>query len=190
MHRGTLHARVALSACCVLAGCGGAAQQTRVVRGAQPSGSGIPTIRSWSEALTRSDLLAASALFAIPSLAQIDPAGPVGRITRAADARALDESLPCGAKLLDARPRGRYVDALFLLTQRPGVRCDGPGGTARVAFRIAAGKIAEWRRLPDEAGDSSRGTAPSPQPQPQPTVPGVPSPGNPTTTPSPQQRSV
>lgn len=179
MRRGLLPSFTALYACAALAGCGGSQRGTSAV-------GGVGTVRSWSEALTRSDLAGAAALFAIPSLAQIDPRGAVARITKAADARALDASLPCGAKLLDARARGGYIDALFLLTQRPGVRCDGPGGTARVAFRISAGRISEWRRIADEPGDSSRGTAPR-QPQ---TEPSQPVPHNPTTTPLPQERSV
>lgn len=184
MHLGRFQTCLALlSAGSALAGCGSASQRAATT----PSGAG--TVRSWSEALTRGDLAGASALFAIPSLAQIDPAGPVGRIAKPADAHALDESLPCGAKLLDARAGGGYIDALFLLTQRPGARCDGPGGTARVAFRIRAGKIVEWRRIADEPGDTDRGTAPKQQKPPQGT-PGQPGPNNPTTTPSPQERSV
>ncbi|GAC1435564.1 MAG: hypothetical protein NVSMB51_05240 [Solirubrobacteraceae bacterium] len=130
--------------------------------GSAGGGDPVGTVRAWSQALTRGDQVAAAALFAIPSIAQLDPTGPAGRIGARADARALDESLPCGARLLDARPRGRYIDALFLLTRRPGASCDGPGATARVAFRISDGKIAEWRRIADEPGDAARGTAPAP----------------------------
>ncbi|MCA1657654.1 MAG: hypothetical protein LC713_08125, partial [Actinobacteria bacterium] len=58
---------------------------------------------------------------------------------------------------LDTHPLDRYIDALFVLARRPGADCGaGVGGTARVAFVIRAGRIAVWRRLPDEPGDAAR----------------------------------
>jgi hypothetical protein len=66
-----------------------------------------------------------------------------------------------GGRLLSPEPKGRYVNALFRLTHRPGARCDAPGTTARTDFAIVGGKIAEWRRAPDEPGDPERPQAPS-----------------------------
>ncbi len=114
-------------------------------------------IRAWSQALARGDVGAASDYFATPSRVQIAPGQPVAVVRTAGDARAVNRALPCGAKLLDARRVGGYVDALFLLMRRPGADCGaGVGGTARVAFVIRTGKIAVWRRIADEPGDAAR----------------------------------
>ena len=44
---------------------------------------------------------------------------------------------------------GRYVAAVFRLTERPGGSCGrGTGSEAATAFVIRAGKIVEWRRVP------------------------------------------
>jgi hypothetical protein len=69
------------------------------------------------------------------------------------EAVAFNDTLPCGGRLVQAKQRGRYVDALFLLSDRPGSACDAPGATARAAFLIRKGKIAEWRRVGAEPGD-------------------------------------
>ena len=81
------------------------------------------------------------------------PGGPLQTIDTRADAEFFNLSLPCGGRLVKADRRGRYVDALFLLSDRPGSHCDAPGATARAAFLIRAGKIAEWRRVAGEPGD-------------------------------------
>ena len=102
---------------------------------------------------------------------------PIGTATEAVQANA---SLPCGALLLSADQRGRYVNALFRLTGRPGVGgtdCGtGAGQTARTNFVIAGGRIVEWIRAPDDPGDNGTPSAPSAPPAPtapQPTGPTV-----------------
>jgi hypothetical protein len=86
--------------------------------------------------------------------------------SQAAEANA---TLPCGALLISADRRGRYVNALFRLTGRPGLGgsgCDGGvGQTARTNFVIAHGRIVEWIRAPDDPGDNG---APRGQPNPSP----------------------
>jgi hypothetical protein len=86
--------------------------------------------------------------------------------SQAAEANA---TLPCGALLISADRRGRYVNALFRLTGRPGLGgsgCDGGvGQTARTNFVIAHGRIVEWIRAPDDPGDNG---APGGQPKPSP----------------------
>ena len=120
-------------------------------------------IRRWSDTLRGGDEVGAARYFAVPSIVQIQPGEPVYHITRRAQAVAFQAVLPCGARLLRAERDGRYVNALFRLTMRPGATCDAPGATARTDFVIRHGKIAEWRRAPDEPGDDQGdgGSAPS-----------------------------
>ena len=112
-------------------------------------------IRAWSDTLRRGDVRGAARYFALPSIVQIQPGGDQARITRRRQAIAFNFILPCGARLLRAERDGRYVNALFRLTERPGATCDAPGGTARTAFLIRDGKIVEWRRTPDKPGDDA-----------------------------------
>ena len=139
-----------------LGACGGGSRPPVVPAAAGSSGD-VPVIRAWSQALARGDVAAAAAYFATPSSVQIAPGQPVAVVRTGADARAVNLALPCGARLLDARRVGGYLDALFVLMRRPGADCGaGVGGTARVAFVIRAGKIAVWRRIADEPGDAAR----------------------------------
>ena len=114
-------------------------------------------IREWSDTLRGGDEVGAARFFAVPSIVQIQPGEPIYHITRRAEAVAFQAVLPCGARLLRAERDGRYVNALFRLTMRPGATCDAPGATARTDFVIRHGKIAEWRRAPDEPGDGGSG---------------------------------
>jgi hypothetical protein len=84
-----------------------------------------------------------------------------------AQAEAANETLSCGARLISADQRGRYVSALFRLTGRPGPgggNCgSGAGETARTNFLIANGRISAWIRAPEGPGENgSPGTATSP----------------------------
>jgi len=126
--------------------------------------SATRVIRRWSDTLRGGDEVGAARYFAVPSIVQIEPGQKTYRITRRAQAVAFQAVLPCGARLLSAVRDGRYVNALFRLTMRPGATCDAPGQTARTDFVIRGGKIREWRRAPDEPGDgggsSGGGSAP------------------------------
>jgi hypothetical protein len=124
--------------------------------------SATRVIRGWSDTLRRGDVDGAARYFALPSIVQIEPGGPAARITRREDAVAFQTILPCGAVFVSAVRDGRYVNALFRLTERPGATCDAPGATARTAFVIRRGKIAEWRRAPDEPGDANEDRSSSP----------------------------
>jgi len=130
-------------------------------------------IRAWSDALRRGDVRGAARFFALPSemIAGVDSNGQPAVITIAtqADAEVANEGLPCGAKFLSADRRGRYVNALFRLTDRPGQGggCGaGTGQTARTNFVIAGGRIVEWIRAPDDPGDNTGPTPPAPTPPP------------------------
>lgn len=129
------------------AGCG-AAHQTRLQRE-------VAVIRAWSGALRRGDVGAAAAYFALPSTFAN---GPTITIHDHAEARLVNESLPCGARLASATRRGRYVEAIFVLTGRPGpggTDCGSGAGTrATTDFLIRNGRIAAWIRAPSAPGSS------------------------------------
>jgi hypothetical protein len=114
----------------------------------------VAVIEGWTEALSDGDVKAAADYFALPSVAQNGPT-PLTLRTRGA-VTAFNRSLPCGAELVRARPAGRFINATFRLTDRPGGECgSGTGGLARTAFVIEDGKIVQWRRLADPRGGGS-----------------------------------
>jgi hypothetical protein len=151
-----------------------------------PGPSGVPAkpaavavIRAWSNALRRGDVHGAAQSFALPSVMVNGPDanGNVVVITirTRAQAQAANASLPCGATFISADQRGRYVNALFRLTDRPGPGggCStGTGQTARTNFVITDGRIVEWIRAPDDPGDNGGPPAPGPRSTPQ-TTPAV-----------------
>jgi hypothetical protein len=115
-----------------------------------PSGhESIMVIDEWVTTLNNGDAAEAARFFALPSVVQ-NGTPPLTLETRA-DAIEFNRSLPCGAKLVQAQPYGRFIAATFRLTERPGPgTCGaGVGGLARTAFLIRDGKIVQWRRLPD-----------------------------------------
>jgi len=122
----------------------------------------LAVIRGWSDSLRQGNLRAAARYFALPSLLINGPFTPDGEpkvtaIRTFAQAVSANASLPCGAMLISAQRRGRYVNALFRLTDRAGQGggCGtGVGGTARTNFLIRGGRIQEWIRAPDEPGDN------------------------------------
>jgi hypothetical protein len=144
----------------------------------------VSVIRAWSDALRRGDVRGAARYFALPSVMinGTDSAGQALVITIGSSAQAVEAnaSLPCGARLISADQRGRFVNALFRLTGRSGpggTDCgSGVGTTARTNFVIARGRIVEWLRAPSEPGDNgapstpAQPPAPSPSPGPLPTV--------------------
>jgi hypothetical protein len=96
------------------------------------------------------------------------------RIVTTVQAEAANATLPCGAQLISTDQRGRYVNALFRLTGRPGLGgtdCGGvTGATARTNFLIAHGRIVEWLRAPSDPGDSGTGSTPGQPVPPSPSV--------------------
>jgi len=121
---------------------------------------------------------AAARYFALPSRLQLVAGGPIAIIRRHQQVVAFNRLLPCGARLVNARQVGRYVDALFVLANRAGSRCDAPGASARTAFVVRGGLIVEWRRAPSEPGDPGLPAAPATPPRdaPAPSAPVVTSP--------------
>ena len=110
----------------------------------------IKVIRLWTEALRRSDVETASALWRVPS--KVQNGTPVLTLATASDVRLFNTSLSCGAQLVSALGgRNGFTVAVFKLTDRPGADCGtGTGNRARTAILVRGGKIAEWYRLPDD----------------------------------------
>jgi hypothetical protein len=134
------------------AGCGGGGEgrnggdEPRIPGSADPNATRV--IYDWVNALHAGRVEAASKYFAVPSLVQNGT--PPLRLGSRRAVVAFNRSLPCGAKLIHADAAGRFVNATFRLTERPGGACGpGAGAKARTAFVIRDGKIVEWRRLPD-----------------------------------------
>jgi hypothetical protein len=142
-----------LLACSILAACGSSSPKKAATIRTAPDPAATVVVRAWSEALRHGAVEEAAKLFAVPSRVQIVPGAALQTLDSRTDAEFFNFSLPCGGRLLKATRRGRYVDALFLLSDRPGSHCDAPGETARAAFLVRAGKIAEWRRVAGEPGD-------------------------------------
>lgn len=161
----------------LLGGCGGGeagSGQATTVPQAKPSAgesAAVRVIRRWSDALRRSDVERASALWAIPS--KVQNGTPVLTLETAATVRLFNDSLSCGSKLLSARAHHGFTIAVFLLTRRPGADCgSGTGNVARTAIRVRNGKIAEWYRLPDDPADGDGDPTDPTQPDPaQPVAP-------------------
>jgi hypothetical protein len=163
----------------LIGGCGGAGSAARRDTAAGTAlRQEVQVIRGWASALRRGDVDAAASYFALPSLFANGPgangATEVFRIRDPAAAREINASLPCGARLVSARTRGRYVDAIFTLTGRSGpggTDCEpGVGASAETYFLIAHGKIVDWFRAPTPA---TPGSPPNTTPT-TPTSPAVP----------------
>jgi hypothetical protein len=153
----------AVMAASVLAGCGA---RHAIVKVPHTDSAAVAVIRAWSTALRHGDVAAAARYFALPSVMVNGPdanGGPViETIHTRLEARVANASLPCGARFISADRRGRFINALFRLTDRPGVGggCgSGIGQTARTDFLIRGGRIVEWIRAPDDPGDNAPGPA-------------------------------
>jgi hypothetical protein len=148
-----------------LSGCGGSAgpevdeadsdktEEAEIPGGANQEEARV--IDEWSTALREGDVEAAAEHWRIPSFAQNGPPG--FQLTSREDVIAFNESLPCGAELIEAESRGEYTIATFELTERPGPgECgDGVGSTAKTAFGISEeGEIERWIRVVDSEDEA------------------------------------
>src|SRR3954447_9880507 len=166
---------LALAVALGAAGCGGSSSGDHKPASKKLPSSGRPAshpakegdikvIRGWVDTLRAGHVSAAAAYFAVPSVVQNGT--PPIRLRTRTQVRAFNGLLPCGAKLERTFAAGRYVAAVFKLTNRPGGRCGkGVGLEAATAFVIRGGKIAEWRRVPLPSEEQPPQPAPS-QPKP------------------------
>ena len=150
-------AATALSAI-ALAACGGADDESTVPGNADPEA--VEVIREWADELRSGDVEAAADRFEVPAI--VANGTPPVELTDREGIVRFNESLPCGAELTGAEREGRYVVGTFELTERPGWgECGaGAGETARTAFVIHDGRIAEWLRLADEPTPEQQSTGP------------------------------
>jgi hypothetical protein len=121
----------------------------------------VSVIRAWSNALRRGDVNGAARYFGLPSvfINGPDASGGVSLIVihSLQEAETINATLPCGAELLSTDQRGQYVNALFRLTNRPGLGggCgSGAGALARTNFVVTGGRIVRWIRAPNDPGDN------------------------------------
>jgi len=111
---------------------------------AAPPPSPPAIVRAWSRDLNANHNAAAAALFA-PGAKVIQPGVDV-RLT-AKLAIAFNESLPCGGRITRLQRHGNRVTATFLLIERPGHKCDGPGQKAAAVFVVQNGLIVSWQQV-------------------------------------------
>lgn len=146
----------------LVAGCGSEASSgkdnSRLLT-KQPAGKAVAVsqdasvVRAWADTLRRGDLDGAAALFAVPT--RVQNGTPLLELRSRAAIRDFNHALPCGARVLRTVRHHGYVIATFRLVDRMGPGavhpCGGKGAEASTAFKIVAGHIAEWRRVPTPA---------------------------------------
>jgi hypothetical protein len=167
-----------------LAACGGAAEPDRfslTTPGAH-TGEGVAAapapeeikpvtraerlvIKGWSDSLRHGHVTDAARYFSVPAKVSDASSGWIP-LTTAADIKAFNQGLPCGAKLMHVR-RGPddFVVGTFRLTERKGAGAGcgvGVGGTAAVAFLIRNEHIEQWVRNDDAASDPAATATPTP----------------------------
>jgi len=109
----------------------------------------VRVIAGWLRVLRRGDEIRAAHYWATG--AKFQNATPVLTIDTPIEKVAIQESLPCGARIKQAGGPAPFVVVVFVLTKRPGGACGSAvGQTARGAIRVARGRIVEWYRLPDD----------------------------------------
>jgi hypothetical protein len=111
---------------------------------AAPPPSPPAIVRAWSRALNANDNEAAAALFALR--ARVVQPGVDVRLTPQL-AVAFNASLPCGGRITNLRVEGDRVTATFVLTERPGHRCDAPKQKAAALFVVRRGLIVRWQQV-------------------------------------------
>jgi hypothetical protein len=144
-------AALAALASAALIACGGDGDDPadpEIPGGADPEAAQV--IEDWSVALREGDIEAAAEYFEVPSIAQNGT--PPLELESRRDVISFNEALPCGAELVRAEDRDRFIVATFELTERPGPgECGaGVGSEARTAFVIEDGLITHWIRAGDE----------------------------------------
>ena len=132
----------------VLTGCGATADEP-APRPSPPSPEAV--VRGWADDLRRGDVDGATARFAVPAI--VANGTPEIRLTTRREVRFFNDSLPCGGRVVETKRHQGVIIATFVLTDRPGSRCDGTGNRARAAFEVRDGRIVRWLRVPVDGED-------------------------------------
>jgi hypothetical protein len=118
-------------------------------------------LAGWADAVRRGRFERAARYFALPAVVSQPSYGPVV-VESAGVVRAFNAALPCGARLVGARPHGRYVVGTFRLVDAKARRCPSTG---RVRVGFVFGDRAHPRRF-SEWWQAGTGAAPGPDARP------------------------
>ena len=116
----------------------------------------LKVVQRWLAALTNADLEAAADTFADGAVVQ-NLTAPLKLTDRAARI-GFNRTFPCGAEASAASSVKGYLIVVYRLTDRKGSGCDGPGGSAASTIKVEKGRMTEWYRLPNPAGERDRGS--------------------------------
>jgi limonene-1,2-epoxide hydrolase len=105
-------------------------------------------VRAWSRALNASNDRAAGALFARNAVTVQGPV--VIRLPNLRMAILWNAGLPCSGRITRLRVNGNVASATFVLGERKGHRCDGPGVVVAAKFTVVKGKIVRWEQVAPE----------------------------------------
>src|SRR3954452_8590850 len=109
----------------------------------------VRVVRGWLDALRAGHIRAAAGYFSLP--ARFQNFTSIAIMKTPAQALAVNQSLPCGARFLRAGTAHGFLVYEARLTERPGGGCGtGVGNVVRGAILIRDGKMIEWYRLPDK----------------------------------------
>jgi limonene-1,2-epoxide hydrolase len=111
-------------------------------------------VRAWSRALNRGDDEAAARLFATDARVVQGDASVL--LHTHAQALAFNAALPCAGRVTKLVRKGTVVTATFVLGERPGHTCDGPGQTATAVVEVKDGKITLWHQVPNPDTDTGK----------------------------------
>ncbi|MBE2318327.1 hypothetical protein DVA67_020260 [Solirubrobacter sp. CPCC 204708] len=147
LRRRTLGVLIALGL--TISACGGSGEPDRfsltTPKGAAPEPQRAPVtdaerrvIRGWSAELQHGDVKAAAKYFSVPSEAV--NLAPEPELLTTGDVVKLNDSFPCGAKLISGVERtvNQMLVADFEFVSRPGAECNDVGTRATFAFLIDA----------------------------------------------------
>jgi hypothetical protein len=116
---------------------------------AQGKPSRATVVREWSRLLNANDNAGVARLFAVP--ATIIQGPYLYRLRTRKQIELWHAGLPCAGRITSVRTQGRFATAEFVLSDRKGSRCDGPGAKAAARFEIVGGKIRSWVQVPPQA---------------------------------------
>jgi hypothetical protein len=102
-------------------------------------------VRAWSTAINAGNDEQAAALFA-PGAIVVQ--GSQVTLATHADAVRWNSGLPCAGHVESVAVEGEQATAVFVLGNRPGHYCSGPGQKAAAVFTVHAGKIVVWHQIP------------------------------------------